>query len=86
MKEYKWKKFKLACKKRFKLLLGSGIFLLCGIICWIIGAFLSGENPIKWLTSPFAITIYTCLAVVLLFVGFVVIWEYRNSLGGGNDK
>ena len=61
-------------KKKWKWLLGSGIFLTAGIVVMFVGFSISGWSLIKWLQSPFATTTFIFIAggAFLLVMAFLI--------------
>lgn len=82
-KKYKLKKF---WQKKKAWIIGTGSFLLVGIIVLLIGFRMTGWSIIKWLQSPYAITCFVCLSVSLLIIGFLVIELIKQKLGEGDDE
>lgn len=61
--------------------ISSGIFMLVGIICLIVGGIITGFNIFEWLKSPYAMTMYVCLIVGVFCIVFMVIEYKRQHLG-----
>ena len=78
-----FKKYELKQKlKKYKpLLIGSGIFLVIGIIAFIVGCYMSGANLVEWLTGAFAITCYIIIFIGLCVLGLILF--LLNKRDGG---
>lgn len=81
MDEFRKHQLKEQIKKKKVWLIGTGCFLLAGIIAWIIGSYLSGADPIQWLTNPFAITVYILVAIFLIVAGLALFGYFMNKEG-----
>lgn len=68
------RKIKKWFKAKWKILLGSGIFLTVGLVVMLVGFSVTGWSIIKWLQSPFATTtiIFVLGGVFLLVLAFVL--------------
>jgi uncharacterized membrane protein len=64
MKALTKKKFKEQLKKKLPWIIGSGVFLVSGVVLLIVGFSLTGWNFIKWLEGPYATT-----TIILLVLG-----------------
>lgn len=64
MKALTKKKFKEQLKKKLPWIIGSGLFLIAGIVLLFVGFSITGWNFIKWLESPYATT-----TIILLVLG-----------------
>ena len=64
MKALTKKKLKEQIKKKLPWIIGSGIFLVGGIVLLFVGFSLTGWNFVKWLESPYATT-----TIILLILG-----------------
>ena len=64
MKALTKKKFKEQLKKKLPWVIGSGVFLVAGVVLLIVGFSLTGWNFIKWLEGPYATT-----TIILLVLG-----------------
>lgn len=74
-------KLKEAFKKKKAWILTTGIFLLVGIIAVIIGLVISGFDLIRWLQSPYAVTLYIFLALGVFGIIVVIICYKKSHLG-----
>ena len=69
MNYYTKRKLKNWFKEKWKILLGSGIFLSIGLTVMLIGFSVTGWSLIKWLKSPFATTTFIfVIGGILLFI------------------
>ena len=64
MKALTKKKFKEQLKKKLPWIIGSGLFLIAGIVLLFVGFSLTGWNFLVWLKSDYATT-----TIILLIVG-----------------
>lgn len=64
MKALTKKKFKEQLKKKLPWIIGSGLFLIAGIVLLFVGFSITGWNFIEWLESPYATT-----TIILLVLG-----------------
>lgn len=64
MKALTKKKLKEQVKKKLPWIIGSGVFLIAGIVLLFVGFSLTGWNFVKWLNSPYATT-----TIILLVLG-----------------
>lgn len=64
MKALTKKKFKEQLKKKLPWIIGSGLFLIAGIVLLFVGFAITGWNFIEWLNGPYATT-----TIILLIVG-----------------
>ena len=69
MKALTKKKFKEQLKKKLPWVIGSGVFLVAGVVLLIVGFSLTGWNFIEWL-KPYATTI---------IINWWVWWYYYRS-------
>lgn len=53
--------------------IGTAIFLVVGIICFLIGAYMSGWDVFSWLTSGSALFVYALVVILALICG-TLIW------------
>ena len=68
-------------KQRWKMLLGSGIFLLTGGIVMLVGFSVTGWSLIKWLQSPWAMTtIIFVIAGLFIFIMALLIKKQQDLL------
>lgn len=67
------KKIKTFFKTKWKILLGSGIFLTVGLVVMLVGFSVTGWSIIAWLQSPFATTtlIFVLGGIFLLVFAFL---------------
>lgn len=86
MDSFKKYEFKQKIKKYKPILIGSGIFLVVGMIAWIVGCYMSGANIVEWLTSPFAITCYIIIAIGVCILLFILFCFFIGKQGGKYDK
>lgn len=64
MKALTKKKLKEQLKKKLPWIIGSGVFLVAGVVLLIVGFSLTGWNFVKWLNGPYATT-----TIILLVLG-----------------
>lgn len=64
MKALTKKKLKEQVKKKLPWIIGSGLFLIAGIVLLFVGFAITGWNFIEWLKSDYATT-----TIILLIVG-----------------
>lgn len=77
----KKRKLKEVFKKKKAWILTTGIFLLVGIIAIIVGLVISGFDLIRWLQSPYAVTLYIFLALGIFAIVVLVIYYKKSHLG-----
>lgn len=77
--EEKKRKLRHFFKEKKAWLIGTGTFLLVGIVALVIGfGFAWGWDTIaKWFYSPAAITLYVLLGVFVLIFIRVLVWAKR---------
>ena len=87
MKSLTKKKIKTLFKKRLGWLIGSGVFLIVGIVLLFVGFSITGWDFVKWLNSPYATT-----TIILLVLGvasciiLTLVLIQAKMLGGGKDE
>lgn len=87
MKALNKKKIKTFLKGKLGWIIGSGIFLLSGIILLFVGFGLSGWNFLVWIKSEYATT-----TIILLVLGvasgiiLTLLLIQVKLLGGGKDE
>lgn len=87
MKSLTKKKIKALLKKRLGWLIGSGVFLIAGIVLLFVGFSITGWDFVKWLNSPYATT-----TIILLVLGvasgiiLTLVLIQAKMLGGGKDE
>lgn len=64
MKALTKKKLKEQLKKKLPWIIGSGVFLVAGVVLLIVGFSLTGWNFLEWLEGPYATT-----TIILLVLG-----------------
>lgn len=64
MKALTKKKIKEQLKKKLPWIIGSGVFLVAGVVLLIVGFSLTGWNFLEWLEGPYATT-----TIILLVLG-----------------
>ena len=75
------RKIKKFFKEKWKVLVGSGAFLLVGGVVMLIGFSVTGWSIMKWLQSPFAITtLIFVLAGVFVFVIALLLFKIHNLM------
>lgn len=75
------RKIKKFFKEKWKVLVGSGAFLLVGGVVMLIGFSVTGWSIIKWLQSPFAITtLIFVLAGIFVFVIILLLFKNQNLM------
>ena len=83
MDAYLKNKIKKRIKARWKIVLGSAIFLTVGVVLFLVGMTGFGWSIIKWLQSWYAIATLVCvIGGILLFVwccSFKRKWEILNG-------
>lgn len=87
MKSLTKKKIKTLFKKRLGWLIGSGVFLIAGIVLLFVGFSITGWDFMKWLNSPYATTtiILLVLGVASVIILTLVLIQAK-MLGGGKDE
>ena len=79
--EYSTKrKIKKWFKSRWKLLLGSGLFLLTGGTVMLVGFSVTGWSIIKWLQSPFAVTTFVFVICGLFLFIMALLFKKQQDL------
>lgn len=63
MEYEKKRKLKLWFKARWKFLVGTGSFLLAGLIVMLVGMQVSGWSIIKWLQSRWCVMTIVCVVL-----------------------
>lgn len=81
MDSYKKHQIKEKIKKKKVFFIGTGLFLIAGIVAWCIGMYLSGSNPIEALISPFAITIYILIGIALIIFIILLFSVFMDKEG-----
>lgn len=71
------KKFK--GKKTLLVSLSAVIFLIVGLIFFAVGSYLTGWNVFEWFVSPTAYFVYALLAVVLIFIISLLVYQENNK-------
>ena len=68
-------------KRTILVYLGTGGFLLTGLICIVCGyGFADGWDKIaEWFTSRWAIYVYVFLGFYLLGMAYLLLWGRRNG-------
>jgi len=87
MKALTKKKFKEQLKKKLPWIIGSGLFLIAGIVLLFVGFSLTGWNFLVWLKSDYATT--TIILLVLGVAGGIILTLLLiqiKLLGGGKDE
>ena len=75
------RKIKKFFKEKWKVLVGSGAFLLVGGVVMLIGFSVTGWSIMKWLQSPFAITtLIFVLAGIFVFVITLLLFKNQNLM------
>ena len=75
------RKIKKFFKERWKVLVGSGAFLLVGGVVMLIGFSVTGWSIMKWLQSPLAITtLIFVLAGIFVFVITLLLFKNQNLM------
>lgn len=65
--------------------IGTAIFLVVGVICFLIGAFLSGWDVFGWLTSGDALFVYALIVILALICGTLIWVDHCKSDNGENE-
>lgn len=87
MKSLTKKKIKTLFKKKLGWIIGSGLFLIAGIVLLFVGFSITGWDFVKWLDSPYATT-----TIILLVLGvasaiiLTLVFIQIKMLGGGKDE
>jgi uncharacterized membrane protein len=87
MKSLTKKKIKTLFKKRLGWLIGSGVFLIAGIVLLFVGFSITGWDFMKWINGPYATT-----TIILLVLGvasgiiLTLVLIQAKMLGGGKDE
>lgn len=87
MKSLAKKKIKTFFKKKLGWIIGSGVFLIAGIVLLFVGFSITGWDFVKWINSPYATTTLILLilgiaCIVILTLVFIQI----KMIGGGKDE
>jgi uncharacterized membrane protein len=87
MKSLTKKKIKTFFKKRLGWLIGSGVFLIAGIVLLFVGFSITGWDFMKWINGPYATTtiILLVLGVASVIILTLVLIQAK-MLGGGKDE
>jgi uncharacterized membrane protein len=87
MKSLTKKKIKTLFKKRLGWLIGSGVFLIAGIVLLFVGFSITGWDFMKWINGPYATTtiILLVLGVASVIILTLVLIQAK-MLGGGKDE
>ena len=86
MNSYKKKKLKKAIKEKWIWFVGTGLFLVGGLVALLIGFYMTGWSIIDWLKSPYATTFFVIIGVGLI-CGLCLVVSFKNSkLGGYNNE
>lgn len=87
MKSLAKKKIKTLLKKRLGWLIGSGVFLIAGIVLLFVGFSITGWDFVKWLNSPYATTTIILLVLgVASWIILTLVLIQAKMLGGGKDE
>lgn len=62
-------------------MLGSVIFILFGLVCMIVGFYLSGADILGWFTSRWAFLLYAAIIVWLFGAGALWYWGKLGNNG-----
>ena len=87
MKSLAKKKIKTFFKKKLGWIIGSGIFLVLGIVVFFVGLSVTGWDFVKWINGPYATT-----TIILLVLGvasgiiLTLVLIQAKMLGGGKDE
>lgn len=82
MNQYKKHLIKEWFKKRKVILIGSGVFLVGGLIAFFVGMAMAGTNIIEMLTQPYAVTCYIIVAVALCILGVMLYFDFIKKKTG----
>lgn len=87
MKSLTKKKIKTFFKKRLGWIIGSGVFLIAGIVLLFVGFSITGWDFVKWINSPYATTtiILLILGLASIFILVLVVIQIK-IMGGGKDE
>lgn len=80
MNQIKKRKIKESLKKKWPLLVGTGSFLVIGLVAMFIGFHMTGWSIVKWLQSPFAATTFICLGAGILLFAFLIVAIKRAQI------
>lgn len=80
MNYYKKRKIKDFFKDHWKALVGTGSFLLAGVIVMLVGFAISGWSLLKWLESPFATTFFIMLVFGIIGAGIIIYLYARKGM------
>jgi uncharacterized membrane protein len=87
MKSLTKKKIKTFFKKKLGWIIGSGVFLIAGIVLLFVGFSITGWDFMKWINGPYATT-----TIILLVLGvasgiiLTLVFIQAKMLGGGKDE
>lgn len=87
MKSLTKKKIKTLLKKRLGWLIGSGVFLIAGIVLLFVGFSITGWDFVKWINGPYATTTLILLILgIACIVILTLVFIQVKMLGGGKDE
>lgn len=87
MKSLAKKRIKTFFKKKLGWIIGSGVFLVLGIVVFFIGLSVTGWDFVKWINSPYATTTLILLILgIACIVILTLVFIQVKMLGGGKDE
>lgn len=85
-KLYKKKKFKKPKRQKrnvaLKASIGTLLFLLVGVVCFLVGAYFAGWDIWGWFTTGQAYLVYGIVVLFLLVISFFV---YKKRVGHDDE-
>jgi len=75
------KRLKKYFKEKWYLFLGTGVFLIAGIVALLVGFAMTGWSIIDWLKSPYAVTFFILIIIGLITAVVLFITYKRTHLG-----
>lgn len=81
MNFYQKRRIKEYFKKHIGVIIGTGAFLITGLVVMLVGFSISGWSILKWLESPFAATFFIMLCFFLIgLVVLYILWKRSKLL------
>lgn len=69
-------------KKKKGVIIGTGSFLIIGLVLLLVGFSLTGWSFIEWLQTPYALSFFLVLCMGLYGTIMIIIEWKRQTLGG----
>ena len=87
MKSLAKKKIKTFFKKKLGWIIGSGVFLVLGIVVFFVGLSVTGWDFVKWINGPYATTTLILLILgIACIVILTLVFIQVKMIGGGKDE